>query len=446
MDHGDDPLSQYRSAPDHMPLNARKCLAVRSRNFCLVSDILYHKGSDGIWRRAIRHFEKKAILQEAHQGIAGGHYAGESTARKVWQSGLWWPTTKKDAHEFCRQCDLCQRLGQPMEQARMPHQPILPLDPFQKWGLDFVGPFKPPAARTGNKYIIVATDYCTKWVEAKALRDNTAASTAKFVYEHLWCRYGCPIELVSDQGGHFINHIIRELTHHYAVVHKKSTPYYPQANGLAESTNKILQTILKKIVNENRTDWDNKLQSALWAYRTSFKTSIQSTPFRMAFGLEAVMPIEFQVPSLRVQVKARLPEAQSEQYRLEQLLELGEDRITSMAQLEQRQRQRKAFVDRHRKGLEKELSIGKPVLLFQTRLGSMPGKLRFRWTGPFWIIDEFNGTFQLGTLAGDIVKSWANGFRLRPYRGTTPPNPFTETHDTDQLRDNTTEEATCSPR
>ena len=163
----------------------------------------------------------------------------------------------------------------------------------------------------------------------------------------------------------------------------------------------------------------------------------------MAFGLEAVMPIEFQIPSLRVQVTARLPEAQSEQYRLEQLLELGEERIESMAHLEHRQRQRKAFVDRHRKGLEKELAIGKPVLLFQTRLGSMPGKLRFRWTGPFWIVDEFNGTFQLGTLAGEVVQSWANGFRLRPYRGSTPPNPFTEVHGTSTPRDTTTEEATC---
>ena len=105
----------------------------------------------------------------------------------------------------------------------------------------------------------MAIDYCTKWVEAKALRDNTAASTTKFVYEHLWCHYGCPIELVSDQGAHFINHIIWELTTHYAVVHKKSIPYYHQANGLAESTNKILQTILKKIVTKNRTDWDDKL-------------------------------------------------------------------------------------------------------------------------------------------------------------------------------------------
>ena len=183
-------------------------------------------------------------------------------------------------------------MGQPNERDHMPHQPILPLEPFQKWGLDFVGPFKPPATRTGNKYILVATDYCTKWVEAKALQDNTIASPAKF-YENLWCRFGCPIELVSDQGGHFVNRIIRELTSHYAVVHKKSTPYYPQANGLAESTNKTLQTILKKIVNENRTDWDDKLHNALWAYRTTFKTSIGSTPFRLAFGLEAVMPIEF---------------------------------------------------------------------------------------------------------------------------------------------------------
>ena len=122
-----------------------------------------------------------------------------------------------------------------------------------------MGPFKPATARTSNKYIIVAMDYYTKWVEAKALRDNTAASMAKFVYKYLWCWYGCPIELVSDQGGNFIIHIIRELTMHYAVVHKKSTPYYPHVNGLAESTNKILKTILKKIFNENRTDWDDKL-------------------------------------------------------------------------------------------------------------------------------------------------------------------------------------------
>ena len=167
--------------------------------------------SDGIWHRAVWQFEKHAILQEAHCGIAGGHYAGDSMAHKVWQSGLWWPTTKKDTQDFCWQCDLCQHMGQLTEQARMPHQPILPVEPYQKWGLDFVGPFKPVVAWIGNKYIIVATNYCTKRVEAKALRDNTTVSTTKFVYEHLWCRFGCPIDLISDQGGHFLNNIIDRI-------------------------------------------------------------------------------------------------------------------------------------------------------------------------------------------------------------------------------------------
>ena len=214
----------------------------------------------------------------------------------------------KDAVDYCRKCDLCQRLGQPTEKDRLPFQLVLPLEPFQKWGLDFVGPFKPAVIRTGNRYIIVVTDYCTKWVEAKPLRDNTAASTTKFLYENIWCRFGCPIELVRDQGTHFINKIVHELSTYYAVVHKKSTPYYPQANGLAESTNKTLQTILKMIVNENRTDWDQKLHSALWAYRTLYKTSIKSTPFRMAFGLEVVMPVEFQIPTLRIQAPEKLNE------------------------------------------------------------------------------------------------------------------------------------------
>ena len=96
------------------------------------------------------------------------------------------------------------------------------------------------------------------------------------------------------------------------MVSKKSTPCYPHANGLAESTNKTLQNILRKIVNENRTDWDTKLCSALWAYRKSFKTSVQPTPFRLPYGLEVVMSVEFQILSLGIQVKERTSEEASE--------------------------------------------------------------------------------------------------------------------------------------
>ena len=130
----------------------------------------------------------------------------------------------KDAVEYCRQCDLCQRMRQPNETNHMPYQPVLPLEPFQKWGLDFVAPFKPVAAWTRNL------------VEAEALRDNMAASSANVLYEYIWCRFGCPIELVSDRGTHFVNKVIYELLHYYAMVHKRSTSYYQQANGLADRT------------------------------------------------------------------------------------------------------------------------------------------------------------------------------------------------------------------
>ena len=118
--------------PSRMRTDEKKRLAARSQNFCLIQDTLYHKESNGIWHRCIRNDKKEAILREAHCGIVGGHYAGDATTRKVWQAGQWWSTTQRDAQQYCRECDLCQRLGQPIEQARMPHQLVLPLELFQK--------------------------------------------------------------------------------------------------------------------------------------------------------------------------------------------------------------------------------------------------------------------------------------------------------------------------
>jgi hypothetical protein len=150
-------------------------------------------------------------------------------------------------------------------------------------------------------------------------------------------------------------------------------------------------------------DWDRKLHSTQWAYQTSYKTSIRSTPFRMAFGLEVVMLSEFIVPSLRIQSEYRLNESESEHARVEQLLRLEEDRIRSMEALEHEKRQRTTFVDRHRKLNEERFTIGNVVLLFQSRSGLMPGKLRLRWTGPYWIVN----------MEGEVLPQWANGFHLK---------------------------------
>jgi hypothetical protein len=156
----------------------------------------------------------------------------------------------KDVHEFFWTCDLCQQtsnlLAQNMEKL------IITLfeKPFQKWGLDFIGPIKSMSCYYGNQYILVATNYATKWAKAKALR-NTAIITMKFLYDHILTQFGHPLTIVTDQGTHFINNVIHYLTDHFILRHTSFIVYYPQGNGQAESTNKVFGTLLAKLMNKN---------------------------------------------------------------------------------------------------------------------------------------------------------------------------------------------------
>lgn len=199
-------------------------------------------------------------------------------SRKVLQAGLWWPTLFKDVHRYVLRCDVCQRVACPTNQDHMPLHPVLPQLPFEKWGLDYVGPIKPAARGSQARYIIVATYYITKWVEARVVRKVDARSTVRFIYEQVITKFGFPIEMVTNRGIHFINEVITELLGKFMIIHMKSTPYYPRGNGQDESTNKILSGILTKICEVKRIDWESKLHSTLWAYRTAYKTSTGQNP------------------------------------------------------------------------------------------------------------------------------------------------------------------------
>jgi hypothetical protein len=140
-----------------------------------------------------------------------------------------------------------------------------------KWGLDFVGPIKPIRRYIGNKYILVNIDYVIKWVEARTLRTNTMIVIAKKIYECILTNFGCPLTIVTNQGVHFINDAIKYLTNHFLLKHLGSTTYYPQGNGQSKSTNKVLGTLLTKLVSENRIDWDEHLSIVLLSYIIAYK-------------------------------------------------------------------------------------------------------------------------------------------------------------------------------
>ena len=202
----------------------------------------------------------------------------------------------------------------------------------------------------GISYIIVATEYLTKWVEAKAVKSDTAAHAAIFMYENIISRFGVPKILVSDRETHFLNSLIPEMTEKFQIDHRKTTPYHPQTNGQTERVNGILISILRKTVMDSKREWYKKLTAALWAYRTTFKVTTQATPFSLVYGLETTLPIKYEVESLRVAIGSRLTGSQSLKNRLTNLEELNERRRMAAQHIEAIQRRRKIIFDkRHKK-------------------------------------------------------------------------------------------------
>ncbi|GKA09435.1 reverse transcriptase domain-containing protein [Tanacetum coccineum] len=200
---------------------------------------LFRTCADQIIRRCVHGQEALEILKACHEGLTGGHHSANLTARK---------------------------------------------------GINFMGPF--PSSR-GNKYILVAVDYLSKWVEAKALPTNDARVVVKFL-KSLFARFGTPRAIISDRGTHFCNDQFAKVMSKYGVTHRLATAYHPQTSGQVEVSNRGLKRILERTVGENRASWSDKLDEALWAFRTAFKTPIGCTPYKLVYGKSCHLPIELE--------------------------------------------------------------------------------------------------------------------------------------------------------
>ncbi|GJS79916.1 reverse transcriptase domain-containing protein, partial [Tanacetum coccineum] len=251
---------------------------------------LFKTCADQIIRRCVDGKEALEILEACHSGPTGGHYGANFTAKKVFDAGFFWPTIYKDAFEFVKSCDACQRQGKISQRDEMPQNAIQVCEIFDLWGIDFMGPF--PSSR-GNKYILVAVDYLSKWVEAKALPTNDARVVVKFL-KSLFSRFGAPRAIISDRGTHFCNDKFDKVMSKYGVTHRLSTPYHPQTSGQVEVTNRGLKRILERTVGENRASWSDKLDDALWAFRTAYKTPIGCTPYKLVYGKACHLPVELE--------------------------------------------------------------------------------------------------------------------------------------------------------
>ncbi|GJU01613.1 reverse transcriptase domain-containing protein [Tanacetum coccineum] len=325
------------------------------------------------------------------------------------------PTGTTNGATLNRKRDFYAHKNLSRQRDEMPQNAIQVCEIFDLWGIDFMGPF--PSSR-GNKYILVAVDYLSKWVEAKALPTNDARVVVKFL-KSLFSRFGAPRAIISDRGTHFCNDKFDKVMSKYGVTHRLSTPYHPQTSGQVEVTNRGLKRILERTVGENRASWSDKLDDALWAFRTAYKTPIGCTPYKLVYGKACHLPVELEHKAYWALKHANFDLKTAGDHRKLQLNELSELRDQAYENSLIYKEKTKKLHDSKIKN--RIFNVGDQVLLFNSRLKIFSGKLKSRWSGPFTITEVYPyGTAKLSHADGSNFK--VNCHRLKHYYGgDTPP-------------------------
>ena len=347
-------------------------------------------------------------MREVHARVCGPHMRGHMLARKIMRSGYFWLTIETDCCRFVQRCLECQMHGDLIHVTPFELHALTSPWPFSVLGIDIIGKISPRSSG-GHEYIRVAINYFTKWVEAASYAKLTAARVAKFIRSHIICRYRVPHELISDRGVHFRGEV-DILVQEYGIQHHRSSAYRPQTNGAVEAANKNIKKILRKMVETSR-DWSEKLPFALWA----FCTSNGDTPYSLVYGMEAVLPVEIEMGSLRVALEHKIFETEWAQSRYDQLSLLDERilRATDHVQAYQR-KMTDAFGKRVR---PRKFQRGDLVLKVLRGLINDPrGKFSPSWRWPYVIRDlTREGAAWLKDLGGNQFTEPVNVDHLKRF-------------------------------
>ncbi|GKC75334.1 reverse transcriptase domain-containing protein [Tanacetum coccineum] len=283
------PIYEYLTE-ETLPAKKKKARAVRLklRRHAVINGVLYKKSFLEPWLRCVRPLQANYVMREIHEGSYSMHAGPRSVVAKAIRTWYYWPTMHKDAKKVIQECQDCQ-VHCPVP--RNPQQKLTPITspwPFYKWRIDIVGPF--PEGPDKVKFLIVAIDYFSKWIEAKLVAAITANQIKKFVWDNIVYRFGLPGEIIFENGKQFRDNPFKDLCEKLNIRQCFAFVNHPRANSLVERANKILGEGMKARLDKGSKDWMEEIPHILWAYCTMIKSSNGDTLFLLTYRTEAIVP------------------------------------------------------------------------------------------------------------------------------------------------------------
>ncbi|XP_075096543.1 uncharacterized protein LOC142174614 [Nicotiana tabacum] len=263
--------------PEHATGYQKRAIRRHASGFFMSGEVLYKKTPDLNLLRCVDAEEARRIMQEVHAGVCRPHMNGYVLAKKILRAGYYWITMEKDCFNFVWKCHQFQVHGDLIHAPPIELHPMSAPWPFVAWGIDVIGPIELKASN-GHKFILVAIDYFTKWVEAITLKTFTKKVVVDFVHSNLICHFGIPVTIITD--------------------------------NVANLNSRLMEEILRKTIQSSR-QWHEQLPFALLGYRTTVCTSVGATPYLLVYGTEAVIPAEMEIPSLRTIVEAEIEDSKN---------------------------------------------------------------------------------------------------------------------------------------
>ena len=410
------PIVNFLENPDGTTCRKVK---YRALSYVIIGNELFKKTPEGVLLKCLSEAEAYLAVSNTHSGACGTHQAGHKIKWLLFRQGVYWPTMLKDCINFAKGCKECQEhAGIQKVPASELHSIVKPW-PFRGWALDVIGEIKPKSSK-GYKYILVGIDYFTKWIEAVPLKDVTQDEVINFIQKFIVYRFGIPETITTDQGSVFTGRKMVKFAEEMGYKLLTSTPYYAQANGQVEAANKNLITIIKRKASQKKKpkEWHEFLYEALWAVRTSPKESINTTPFRLTFGHDAVLPTEILLQSTRIQRQIEIPTNQYLDMMLDELVDIDEERLMALEVLtKQKERIAKAYNKRVKSKLFLQGGLVWKVILPMDKKDRCLGKWSPSWEGPWKILRVFsNNAYEIEELQEDQRILRINGKYLKKYK------------------------------